>query len=82
MIRKWMERLGLAAFLLLVLSSFTLSSQEDLRDRRLRRSRAASLEHAADSAALPVLSDSVKFVRDSLHKATLFKYFFCFHIAK
>ena len=68
MIRKLFERLGLAAFLLLVLGSFTLSSQEDSRDRRLRRSR-AHLEHMHDTAAVPFISDSLRFVRDSIHKA-------------
>ena len=67
MIRKCMKRLVLAAIMLLVLSSFSLSSQEDFRDRRLRRSRAA-LETVSDSAAVPAISDSLKFVRDSIHR--------------
>ena len=68
MIRKRLERLGLAAFVLLVLSSFTLSSQEIGRDRRLRRSREIQ-EVALDSAAAPVISDSLRHVRDSIHRA-------------
>ena len=72
MIRKGLERFALAALMLLVLSSFTLSSQENLRDRRLRRSR-ANLEHMPDSAAVSVLSDSLKFVRDSIHRADSIK---------
>ena len=68
MIRKRLERLGLAAFVLLVLSSFTLSSQEIGRDRRLRRSREIQ-EVTLDSAAAPVISDSLRHVRDSIHRA-------------
>ena len=68
MIRKRLERLGLAAFVLLVLSSFTLSSQEIGRDRRLRRSREIQ-EVALDSAAAPVIPDSLRHVRDSIHRA-------------
>ena len=65
---KWLERWGLAVFILLVLSSFTLSSQDDRRDRRLRRAK-ADLETVLDSAVRPVMSDSLRMVRDSLHKA-------------
>ena len=60
--------MGLAAFMLLVLSSFTLSSQDMRRDRRLRRP-GGDLETPLDSAALPVISDSLRFVRDSIHRA-------------
>ena len=72
MIRKVLEKWGLAVFILLVLSSFTLSSQEDRRDRRLRRTK-GDLENVLDSVALPVISDSLRFVRDSLHKADSIK---------
>ena len=68
MFRKCLKRLGLAAFMLLALSSFTLSSQDMRRDRRLRRS-GADLETPLDSAAIPVISDSLRFVRDSIHRA-------------
>ena len=68
MIRKCLKRMGLAAFMLLVLSSFTLSSQDMRRDRRLRRP-GGDLETPLDSAALPVISDSLRFVRDSIHRA-------------
>ena len=68
MIRKWLEKWGLVALMLLVLSSFSLSSQDDRRDRRLRRSN-AGLENALDSLAVPVISDSLRFVRDSIHRA-------------
>ena len=72
MTRKVLEKWGLAVFILLVLSSFTLSSQEDRRDRRLRRTK-GDLENVFDSVALPVISDSLRFVRDSLHKADSIK---------
>ena len=72
MTRKVLEKWGLAVFILLVLSSFTLSSQEDRRDRRLRRTK-GDLENVLDSVALPVMSDSLRFVRDSLHKADSIK---------
>ena len=68
MFRKCLKRLGLAAIMLLALSSFTLSSQDIGRDRRLRRS-SANLENQLDSAAVPVISDSLRLVRDSLHRA-------------
>ena len=72
MTRKVLEKWGLAVFIMLVLSSFTLSSQEDRRDRRLRRTK-GDLENVLDSVALPVISDSLRFVRDSLHKADSIK---------
>ena len=72
MTRKVLEKWGLAVFILLVLCSFTLSSQEDRRDRRLRRTK-GDLENVLDSVALPVISDSLRFVRDSLHKADSIK---------
>ena len=68
MIRKCMKRMVLAAFMLLVLSSFSLLSQDLGRDRRARRSR-AELENPLDSALVPVISDSLRFVRDSIHRA-------------
>ena len=67
-IRKWLEKWGLAVFMLLVLSSFTLSSQEDRRSRQLRRAK-GDLEHALDTAALHALPDSLVAVRDSIHRA-------------
>ncbi|MBR5104635.1 MAG: hypothetical protein IKV05_08135 [Bacteroidales bacterium] len=72
MIRKCLKRWGLAAFMLLVLSSFTLSSQDIGRDRRMRRSR-IDLENPLDTAAIPVISDSLRFVRDSIHRADSIK---------
>ena len=72
MTRKWLGKCGLAVFILLVLNSFTLSSQDNSRDRRLRRAK-ADLENVLDSAARPVISDSLRFVRDSLHRADSIK---------
>ena len=65
---KWLEKWGLVAFMLLVLSSFTLLSQDD---RRLRRAKSEieMSEVALDSVSRPVLSDSLRAVRDSIHRA-------------
>ena len=71
-IRKWLEKWGLAAFMLLVLSSFTLSSQEDRRLRQLRMDR-SELAQPVDSAFKPVMSDSLRAVRDSIHRADSIK---------
>ena len=71
-IKKWLEKWGLAVFMLLVLSSFTLSSQEDKRARQLRRDR-VELPASLDSTSRPVLPDSLVAVRDSLHKADSIK---------
>jgi lipopolysaccharide assembly outer membrane protein LptD (OstA) len=71
-IRKWLEKWGLAAFMLLVLSSFTLSSQEDRRLRQLRRDR-SELAQPVDSALKPVMPDSLRAVRDSIHRADSIK---------
>ena len=61
--KKWLEKWGLAAILLLVLGSFTVSSQDDRRSRRLRR---AAGEAVADTIAVPEISDSLRAVRDSI----------------
>ena len=58
----------LAVLILLVVNPFTLSSQEDRRERRSRRN-AERLEALADSTAMPVLSDSLMAVRDSVARA-------------
>ena len=63
MAKRWLEKWGLIAFMLLVLSSFTLSSQEDRRNRRIRRT-GEQLEALADS--IPAISDSLKAINDSL----------------
>ena len=71
-IRKWLEKWGLAAFMLLVLSSITLSAQEEKRTRQFRRDR-VELPAALDSASRPVLPDSLVAVRDSIHRADSIK---------
>ena len=53
--------------MLLILSTFTVSSQDDRRSRRLRRDAMATLP--ADSASVPVLNDSIKAVKDSIARA-------------
>ncbi len=62
-IKKWLEKWGLAAIMLLVLSSFTVSSQDDRRSRRARR---AAAEAVTDTVAVPEISDSLRAVRDSI----------------
>ena len=64
--RAWLNKWGLAALLLLVFSSFTVSSQEDRRGRRARR-EAAETEAVTDS--IPEISDSLRHVLDSTHRA-------------
>ena len=63
MAKRWLEKCGLIAFMLLVLSSFTLSSQDDRRNRRMRRT-GEQLEALADS--IPAISDSLRAINDSL----------------
>ena len=73
MVKRWLEKWGLIAFMLLVLSSFTLSSQDDRRNRRLRRDAEAaealtdSLISLSDSAR--AINDSLKVIRDSISRA-------------
>lgn len=55
---KWFEKWGLAMLLLLILSSFTLSSQDGRRARRQIREHSAA-SAAADNAAVPMASDSL-----------------------
>ena len=71
-IKKWLEKWGLVAFMLLVLSSFTLSSQDDRRTRQFRRDR-SELALPVDSTLRPALSDSLRAVRDSIHRADSIK---------
>ena len=71
-IRKCLKKWGLAVVMLLVLSSFTLSSQDDRRARQLRRDR-VELANALDSAARPLMPDSLVAVRDSIHRADSIK---------
>ena len=75
MLEKW----GLVVLMLLVVSSFTLSSQDDKRDRRARRSLekiadlpeklsvSDSIPHISDS--LRAVNDSISFVKDSIARA-------------
>jgi lipopolysaccharide assembly outer membrane protein LptD (OstA) len=66
-ITTWFEKWGLVVIILLILSTFTVSSQEDRRSRRLRRD--AQVTAPADSANLPILNDSIKAVNDSIARA-------------
>ena len=67
-LKEWLEKWGLAVLMLLVLSTFTLSSQDDRRSRRARRAVAeAETEVVTDS--IPEISDSLRHVLDSTHRA-------------
>ena len=66
-IKAWLEKWGLVAMMLLILSTFTVSSQDDRRSRRERRK--ALTEAKADTAEVPVLTDSMKAVNDSIAHA-------------
>ncbi len=66
-LKQWLAKWGLVAMMLLVFASFTVSSQDDRRARRGRRG-APSAEQV-DTQAIPELSDSLKAVRDSIHRA-------------
>ena len=70
--KQWLAKWGLVAVMLLVFCSFTVSSQEDRRSRRSRRNAAVSEQ--IDTQIVPELSDSLKAVRDSIHRAdSIFK---------
>lgn len=64
-LKSWLERWGLAVIMLLVLSSFTVSSQDDRRNRRIRRD-SSPVESVSDSTSLPEMPDSLRAVRDSI----------------
>ena len=66
-ITTWLEKWGLAVFILLILSTFTVSSQDDRRSRKLRRD--ALVTTPADSVGAPILNDSIKAVNDSIARA-------------
>ena len=66
-IKAWLEKWGLVAMMLLILSTFTVSSQDDRRSRRERRK--ALTEAKADTADIPVLTDSMRAVNDSIAHA-------------
>ena len=70
--KQWLAKWGLVAVMLLVFCSFTVSSQEDRRSRRSRRN--ATISEQIDTQIVPELSDSLKAVRDSAHRAdSIFK---------
>ena len=66
-VKQWLAKWSLAAMLLLVFCSFTVSSQDDRRSRRGRRNAPATEQ--VDSHVITELSDSAKAVRDSIHRA-------------
>lgn len=67
-LKEWLEKWGLAVLMLLVLSTFTLSSQDDRRSRRARRA-AAEAETEVVTDTIPEISDSLRHVLDSTHRA-------------
>jgi len=67
-LKNWFEKWGLALLVLLLLSSFTVSSQDDRRSRRARRGEVLA-ESVADTLAVPEISDSLRTVRDSIARA-------------
>ena len=70
--KQWLAKWGLVAVMLLVFCSFTVSSQDDRRSRRSRRGEIAAEQ--IDTNVVPELSDSLKAVRDSIHRAdSIFK---------
>ena len=66
-LKMWLSRWGLAAIMLLVFCSFTVSSQEDRRSRRARRLGESA--ETVDSVKVPEISDSLRAVRDSIARA-------------
>ncbi|MBQ8421503.1 MAG: LPS-assembly protein LptD [Bacteroidales bacterium] len=66
--KAWLGKWGLAVLMLLVFSTFTVSSQEDRRSRRERRAMERA-EAGKDTVAIPVMSDSLRAVQDSIARA-------------
>ena len=64
--RSWLEKWGLVAILLLILSTFTVSSQDDRRSRRLRHE---GTKATIEDSSVSVLTDSMKAVKDSIFRA-------------
>ena len=64
----WFGKWVLAIFTMLILNTFTLSSQEHEHERRTRRNH-RHLEEQADSSAKPQLPDSLIAFRDSVARA-------------
>ncbi len=67
-LRNWLDRWGLVVIILLVFSSFTVSSQDDRRSHRARRA-AAEAETEVVTDTIPEISDSLRHVHDSTHRA-------------
>ncbi len=67
-LKEWLEKWGLAVLMLLVLSTFTLSSQDNRRSRRARRA-VAEAETEVVTDTIPEISDSLRHVLDSTHRA-------------
>ena len=65
-LRNWLDKWGLVVIILLVFSSFTVSSQDDRRSRRARR---AAAEAEAVTDTVPEISDSLRHILDSTHRA-------------
>ena len=66
-LKAWLEKWGLAALILLTLSSLSVSSQENRANRRVRRNE--DTEALVKDSAAPVLTDSMIAVRDSISRA-------------
>ena len=66
-IKQWLAKWGLVAIMLLVICSFSVSSQDDRRARRGRRNN--PLKEQIDTQTVPELSDSLRAVRDSIARA-------------
>ena len=66
-LKIWLSKWGLAAIMLLVFCTFTVSSQEDRRSRRARR--LAENLASVDTVQIPEISDSLRAVLDSTAKA-------------
>lgn len=65
--KQWLAKWSLAAVLLLVFCSFTVSSQDDRRDRRVRRQGRRT--EVADTQKTPEISDSLRAILDSTARA-------------
>ena len=61
--KTWIEKWGLIAFMLLIISSFTVSSQDNRNNRRARRNTDAAV--VSEVSSQPELTDSLKSIKDS-----------------
>ncbi len=66
-LKIWLSKWGLAAIMLLVFCSFSVSSQEDRRNRRARR--LAENPASVDTVQIPEISDSLRAILDSTARA-------------